>query len=88
MSSWLSYAWQLTKNNVLKTPNIKPVVEEALDSWQVVTKKHSRSKSRKSTHGKSKHGKKKLEILPSIPEGDDETKNGGRRTRKIRKNKL
>jgi hypothetical protein len=67
--------------------------EEALDSWQVVTKKHSsKSKSRKSKHGKSKHGKskhgkskhgkqKKLEVLPSIPEGD-ETQNGGRRTRK------
>ena len=87
MSSWISSVWQWTKKTVSKTPTIKPVVEEeALDSWQVVTKKHSsKSKSRKSKHGKSKHGKqKKLEVLPSIPEGD-ETQNGGRRTRRTRK---
>ena len=94
MSSWLSSAWQWTKKTVSKTPTIKPVVEEALDSWQVVNSSKSKSKkyvkskkNGKSRHGKSKNGKKKLQILPSIPEGD-ETQNGGRRTRKIRKNKL
>jgi hypothetical protein len=96
MSGWLSSALQWTKKMVSKTPTIKPDVDEALSSWQVVNSSKSKSikyvKSRKSTHGKSrkksKNGKqKKLQILPSIPEGD-ETKYGGRRTRKIRKNKL
>ncbi len=56
MSSWLSSAWQWTKKTVSKTPTIKPVVEEALTSWQVVNSSKSKSikyiKSKK--NGKSR----------------------------------
>ena len=82
MSSWIFSAWQWTINSVMSNAE-----KDAHDSWQVISKSKSKSKSKikikikikikKSKRNKSKKYKrnnnkpKKLQILPSIPEGDE-----------------
>jgi len=77
MSSWIFSAWQWTINSVMSNAE--------KDIWQVISKSKSKSKIKikikikikKSKHSKSKKYKrnnnrpKKLQILPSIPEGDE-----------------